>query len=85
MEILEVEETIKKIVQSTLKLPEGELSSATNLRDLPGVESIKILRVVANLEKKFEVRLDDQIVFHVSTIQELARAVSKLMQERQAS
>jgi acyl carrier protein len=79
-----IEDAIKKIVQSTLNLPEIEIESSTNLRDLPGVESIKILRIVASLEKKFDVRLDDQVVFQVSTIAELAGAVSKLVEERQA-
>ncbi|OJH38024.1 acyl carrier protein [Cystobacter ferrugineus] len=77
-----IEDAIKKIVQSTLNLPESEIDSSTNLRDLPGVESIKILRIVASLEKKFDVRLDDQVVFRVSTIEELAGAVSKLVEER---
>ncbi|EPX55652.1 hypothetical protein D187_009263 [Cystobacter fuscus DSM 2262] len=79
-----IEDAIKKIVRSTLNLPEGEIESSTNLRDLPGVESIKILRIVASLEKKFDVRLDDQVVFRVNTIEELAGAVSKLVEERQA-
>ena len=78
-----IEDAIKKIVQTTLNLPdESEIESSTNLRDLPGVESIKILRIVASLEKKFDVRLDDQVVFRVSTIAELAGAVSKLVEER---
>jgi acyl carrier protein len=79
-----IEDAIKKIVRSTLNLPESEIASSTNLRDLPGVESIKILRIVASLEKKFDIRLDDQVVFRVSTIEELAGAVSKLVEERQA-
>ena len=79
-----IEDAIKKIVRSTLNLPEIEIESSTNLRDLPGVESIKILRIVASLEKKFDVRLDDQVVFRVSTIAELAGAVSKLVEERRA-
>jgi acyl carrier protein len=79
-----IEEAIKKIVQTTLHLPDSEITSSTNLRDLPGVESIKILRIVASLEKKFDVRLDDEIVFNLSTIAELAEAVSKLVEERRS-
>ena len=75
----QIEEAIKKITQSALKLPDGEISSTSNLRDLPGVESIKILRIIANIEKKFGIRLDDQIVFQVSSIHELAGEVAKLV------
>ena len=74
-----VETAIKQIVQNTLKLTDSEISSSTNLRDLPGVESIKILRIVANVEKQFDVRLDDQVVFRMSTIQELVTEVGKLV------
>jgi len=85
MQLQEIEDTIRAVVQATLKLPNADISSTTNLRDLPGVESIKILRIVANLEKKFDVRLDDQVVFRVSTIAELAKVLAKLVEERQAT
>jgi len=75
------EDAIKQIVQHTLKLPDREIAPNTNLRDLPGVESIKILRIVASIEKAFDVRLDDQIVFRVNTIEELATEVGKLVVE----
>lgn len=78
------EDAIKQIVQSTLKLPDSAITPHTNLRDLPGVESIKILRIVASIEKKFDVRLDDQVVFRVSTIEELASEVGKLVPEQPA-
>ena len=74
-----VEDAVKQIVQHTLKLPDDKISSETNLRDLPGVESIKILRIVASVEKKFDIRLDDQVVFKMSTIREMVTEVEKLV------
>jgi acyl carrier protein len=77
-----IENTVKKIVQGVLKLPEGMIGSTTDLRDLPGVESINILRIVASHEKELGIRLDDQVVFRVSTIAGLAREVSSLVEGR---
>ncbi len=82
MENDNIENTIKKTVQSVLKFPDNVIGSTTDLRDLPGVESIKILRIVASLEKEFGIRLDDQVVFRVSTIEGLAHEVSKLVESR---
>lgn len=81
MKFTAVEDAIRQIVQHTLKLPDSEISSETNLRDLPGVESIKILRIVASIEKKFDVRLDDHVVFRMNTIQEIAAEIEKLVTE----
>ena len=75
------EDAIKQIVQNTLKLPDGDIPPNTSLRDLPGVESIKILRIVASIEKAFDVRLEDQVVFRVNTIEDLATEVKKLVVE----
>lgn len=78
----DIESTIKEIAQSVLKLPDETIGSTTDLRDLPGVESIKLLRVVANVEKKFGIRIEDPVVFRVSSIADLAREVSKLVESR---
>jgi acyl carrier protein len=75
-----IENTILKIVQGVLKFPPDRIQATTDLRDLPGVESIKILRIVANVEKELGIRLDDQVVFRVNTIEGLAREVSKLVE-----
>jgi acyl carrier protein len=77
-----IEKTILKIVQGVLKFPPDRIQASTDLRDLPGVESIKILRIVANVEKELGIRLDDQVVFRVSSIEGLAREVSKLVEGR---
>lgn len=74
-----VEGAVRQIVQHTLKLPDCEISSEMNLRDLPGMESIKILRIVASIEKKFNIRLDDHVVFTMNTIREIAAEIGKLV------
>ena len=81
---MDIERIVTKTVQGVLKFPDSTIGSTTDLRALPGVESIKILRIVANLEREFDIRLDDQVVFRVRTIGGLAHEVSKLIEAREA-
>jgi acyl carrier protein len=74
-----VERIIWQIVQTVLKLPDGTVATSTDLRSLPGIESIKILRIAAAVEKAFKVRLDDELIFRVRTIREFASEVSRLV------
>jgi acyl carrier protein len=77
-----IEEKICSIVREELKLPREALTAQTQLRELPGVESIKILRIVAHLERAYDVELEDEVVFRVKTVAELAEAIRKMALER---
>jgi acyl carrier protein len=74
----DIEQTISRLVSEELKLPMEELKGDTNLRELPGVESIRVLRIIARLERAYDVELEDELVFRVQTLGELADAIRKL-------
>jgi len=77
---VDVERTISAIVCEELKLSAEQLTSGTNLRELPGVESIKVLRIISKIERVFDVELEDDVVFRVKTVAELASAIRNLQQ-----
>ena len=70
-----IEEVILTFAADELCLPPGQLAAEANLRELPGVESMRLFRVLARIERHFQVHLDDEVVFASSTIRELAAAV----------
>jgi len=74
----DIERTIVGFVCDELKLEPAELGVDVNLRELPGVESVKVLRVIARIERQFDCELDDEVVFRVETVQELVGAVEEL-------
>lgn len=74
----DIEQTISRLVSEELKLPMAELQADTNLRELPGVESIRVLRIIARLERTYDVELEDELVFRVQTLGQLADAIRKL-------
>jgi acyl carrier protein len=81
----DVRATIVGFICDELKLPAEQIADSTNLRELPGAESVKILRVIARIEHAFAIELDDEIVFRVERLDELVRAVSALTSEVPAS
>jgi acyl carrier protein len=74
----ELEDTIRAAVCTELKLPSPRVSSTTNLRELPGMDSVKVLRIIARIERAHDIELDDEVVFGVSTIGEIADAIREL-------
>jgi acyl carrier protein len=65
------------LISEELKLPAARITPSTDLRAL-GVESIKILRIIAKIERAYDVELDDGLVFRVKTVDELASAIGQL-------
>jgi acyl carrier protein len=73
-----INEVIKEIVCNELKLDPQTLTNDANLRAIPGIESIVILRIIVKVEDRFDIELEDQTVFGVETIQDIANAVQAL-------
>jgi len=67
-------------------LPRIEVRSAgadqTNLRDIPGIESLKILRIILRIEEHYDIELEEQVVFSVETIENIAVAVANLLAKK---
>jgi acyl carrier protein len=78
----EIEAKVKEIICRELKLEPAKVTSTTKLRELAGVESIKILRIVTFVESHYDVEMEDQIIFKIETIQDTATAVRNLLEKR---
>ncbi|ODU07562.1 MAG: phosphopantetheine-binding protein [Pseudonocardia sp. SCN 72-86] len=74
--------TVTTIVAEVLAVPAAELSADTDLRGVEGADSIKVLRLVARIEREYDVELDDADVFGVETIAEVAGVVRKALENR---
>jgi acyl carrier protein len=70
---------ITAIVAEELGLPADELSPDADLRSAPGADSVKVLRVVARIERARDVELEDEDVFGASTIREVAEVVERAL------
>ncbi|WP_181772048.1 acyl carrier protein [Amycolatopsis pittospori] len=60
-----------------LKIPATEIGGTDVLRELPGADSMKMLRVVSKLERRWDVEFEDEAIFAVKTVDELVLLVEK--------
>lgn len=77
----EIETKLKEIICGELKLDLQTTNAKTNLREIPGIESIKILRIIVLIEKHYGVELEDQVIFQAETIGDIALATYNLLAE----
>jgi acyl carrier protein len=70
--------TATDLVLKELGLPPGAVTPDTDLRTLEGADSVKTLRVISKVEREFDVELEDEDVFGVASVSDLATVIEKL-------
>ncbi len=80
--------TMDEITRSITQIAAGELGPGgealtpdTDLRAVPGMDSVKVLRMIAKIERGFDIELDDEDVFGIVTIAGAAVLVDKALRE----
>ena len=66
---------VTELVAEQLGRLADDLAPDTDLRGIEGVDSVKTLRVIAKAEKEFDVLLEDEDVFGVKSINDLAKLI----------
>ena len=74
----ELRRSICEIISKELNIAPALLEKNVNLREIGSVDSINLVRVIARIEDQFDVELDDDVVFKVTTVDDLVNAVSAL-------
>lgn len=57
--------------QPSLVLPESRLA------DLPGLDSLKLLRLIGTLETEFEIGLDDELLHSLRTVADVTALITE--------
>ena len=70
-------EQVVEYLAAELKISTAEVGGADVLKELPGADSMKLLRVVSKLERRWNVEFDDKDIFSARTIDELVALVEK--------
>ena len=50
-------------------MPAASLAPDTDLRAIEGIDSVKVLRMIARIEREYDVELDDEEVFALTTVE----------------
>jgi len=75
----EILPTVTEIVAKVFGLPTQELSPELDLRQIEGVDSVKVLRAVATIEQRYDIELEDEDVFKLKSIDDLATVIEKTL------
>ncbi|WP_330181237.1 acyl carrier protein [Nocardia sp. NBC_01503] len=81
MSTTEILRTVTEIAVAETGLPESVLLPDADLRGMAGVDSVRVLRMIARIERRYDIELEDQDVFGTSTLAEVAGVVDKMLRE----
>jgi len=75
----EIVEHVRSIAAAETGLPVEQLTPELDLRKVEGVDSVKVLRVVARIERDYDVELSDEQVFAFTSVSDVADAVAEAL------
>jgi len=80
----EILTTITEIVAAELGVPVSELPPQRDLREVEGADSVKILRSVAKIERRYDIEMDDDDVFSLHCLDDAAAVIAKTLAQSRA-
>ncbi len=72
----EITAAVIEIVSTELGVATADLAPDIDLRAVEGADSIKVLRIIARIEQRYDIELEDSDVFGVTTVDQIARVVA---------
>ncbi|WP_069167847.1 acyl carrier protein [Nocardia altamirensis] len=76
--------TVTEIAVAETGIAEADLRPDADLRGMAGVDSVRVLRMVAKIEKTFDIELEDEDVFGLSSLDDVVLVVDRALREAAA-
>lgn len=73
--------TVTEIAVAETGLSASELTPDADLRAMAGVDSVRVLRMIARIERIYDIELEDEDVFGTATLAEVAVVVGRALQD----
>jgi acyl carrier protein len=74
---MDVQKTIYSIISQQLGIEISQLNSEVHFRSLPNISSMKVLQIILEVERAFDIELDDEVTFRVETIGQFESEVER--------
>lgn len=75
---MDIKARVNTVIAEELGIDPGVLTADRHLRTLPGVDSMKVLRIIVRIEKTFDIELEDDVTFRIRTVGEFHDIVAGL-------
>lgn len=69
----EILQAIREVASKELGIPESDIGLDDDLATLENVDSVKVLRVVARLERRLGVQIEDDDIFALQKVSDLVK------------
>ncbi|WP_067677102.1 acyl carrier protein [Nocardia miyunensis] len=76
--------TVTEIAVAETGIAATELRPDVDLRGMAGVDSVRVLRMVARIERTYDIELEDSDVFGMSTLTDVVTVVDKALRAEAA-
>ncbi|AYF73821.1 acyl carrier protein [Nocardia yunnanensis] len=73
--------TVTEIAVAETGLPAAELTPDADLRAMAGVDSVRVLRMIARIERTYDIELEDEDVFGTATLAQVAVVVDRALRD----
>ena len=80
---LDLEKSLRKIVASVARAKETDIKDNSNLRDELGLDSLNAIAILAAIEAKYGIRIDEAKAFDVVTVRDLFEMVKISLSRKQ--
>jgi len=70
-----VRDEVRAIIAKELACPMEEIRDDDGVSSLSGLDSLKLFRIVAAIEEKFEISMDDGRLYEIRSVADLAGLV----------
>lgn len=78
---MEIHQKVCEIISRQLAVPVAELTPDVYFRSLANVDSMRVLQIILETEKVFDIEIDDAVTFRLQTIGDYQELVSDLCQQ----
>jgi acyl carrier protein len=78
----ELEPVLAAVVQALARqvgVPAADIAPDTPLAQVPEIESVKVLRAIAEVEDSYRILIPDDFPFETATVRELAELIAGLV------
>jgi acyl carrier protein len=79
-----ISQAVRAILAQALAVPPTEVTGDTPIRSIPNVDSVRILEVILEIERRFDIEIPDEATFSVTTVLDLEALVADRLGERAA-
>lgn len=76
---VEIADIARGHLAAELKIDPSAIADDSVLRELPGADSIHLLRVVSRLEREWDAEFDDEDIFKSTTLADLVSMVASYL------